>query len=289
MPVAVVRPSSTEDVATILRECGRAGQRVVIQGGLTGLAGGATPQAGELAISLERLTGIEEIDRAAQTMTVRAGTPLQVVQEAAADAGYLFPLDLGARGSCTIGGNIATNAGGNQVIRFGMMRNLVLGLEAVLADGTPPPAAAAACRRRARPRGRARGCASCRSGSLGCRPHSSRCCRRSCTSRARRDRAGRDSPRRVRLAAPLAAACRRAPSSSARRVDLLDPGEALERHRDLARLRRRAAREPREAALHDDALARAMAFGEDLATSAVDDGRTTASGAQAFSWLKSTW
>ena len=135
-PRAVLRPASTEDVAAILRECHRARQRVVIQGGLTGLAGGATPQADELAISLERLTGIEQIDRAAQTMTVRAGTPLQVVQQAAADAGYLFPLDLGARGSCTIGGNIATNAGGNQVIRFGMMRNLVLGLEAVLADGT---------------------------------------------------------------------------------------------------------------------------------------------------------
>jgi FAD/FMN-containing dehydrogenase len=136
MPSAVLRPASTEDVAVILRECHRAQQRVVIQGGLTGLAGGATPQAGEIAISLERLTGIEAIDRAAQTMTVRAGTPLQAVQQAASDAGYLFPLDLGARGSCTIGGNIATNAGGNQVIRFGMMRNLVLGIEAVLADGT---------------------------------------------------------------------------------------------------------------------------------------------------------
>jgi len=135
-PRAVLRPASTEDVSAILRECHRARQRVVIQGGLTGLAGGATPQDGEIAISLERLTGIEEIDRAAQTMTVRAGTPLQAVQQAAADAGYLFPLDLGARGSCTIGGNIATNAGGNQVIRFGMMRNLVLGLEAVLADGS---------------------------------------------------------------------------------------------------------------------------------------------------------
>jgi FAD/FMN-containing dehydrogenase len=135
-PRAVLRPASTEDVAAILHECHRARQRVVIQGGLTGLAGGATPQADELAISLERLTGIEQIDRAAQTMTVRAGTPLQEVQRAAADAGYLFPLDLGARGSCTIGGNIATNAGGNQVIRFGMMRNLVLGLEAVLADGS---------------------------------------------------------------------------------------------------------------------------------------------------------
>jgi FAD/FMN-containing dehydrogenase len=135
-PLAVLRPASTEDVAAILRECHRAKQRIVIQGGLTGLAGGATPQGGEIALSLERLTGVEEIDRAAQTMTVRAGTPLQTVQQAAADAGYLFPLDLGARGSCTIGGNIATNAGGNQVIRFGMMRNLVLGLEAVLADGT---------------------------------------------------------------------------------------------------------------------------------------------------------
>jgi FAD/FMN-containing dehydrogenase len=135
-PLAVLRPASTDDVAAILRECHRARQRVVVQGGLTGLAGGATPQAGEIAISLERLTGVEEIDRAAQTMTVRAGTPLQIVQQAAAEAGYLFPLDLGARGSCTIGGNIATNAGGNQVIRFGMIRNLVLGLEAVLADGT---------------------------------------------------------------------------------------------------------------------------------------------------------
>jgi len=135
-PLAVLRPTSTDEVAAILRECHRARQRVVIQGGLTGLAGGATPQADEIAISLERLTGIEQLDRAAQTMTVRAGTPLQAVQQAAADAGYLFPLDLGARGSCTIGGNIATNAGGNQVIRFGMMRNLVLGLETVLADGT---------------------------------------------------------------------------------------------------------------------------------------------------------
>jgi FAD/FMN-containing dehydrogenase len=136
MPIALVRPASTDDVAAILQVCARLRQRVVVQGGLTGLSGGATPQPGEIAISLERLTGVEEIDRAAQTMTVRAGTPLAVAQQAAADAGYLLPLDLGARGSCTIGGNIATNAGGNQVIRFGMMRNLVLGLEAVLADGT---------------------------------------------------------------------------------------------------------------------------------------------------------
>ena len=135
-PLCVVRPASTADVAAILQACSASGSSVCVQGGMSGLAGGATPQAGEVAISLERLSGIEEIDTASSTMTVLAGTPLQVVQLAAAEAGYLFPMDLGARGSCTIGGNIATNAGGNQVIRFGMMRNLVLGLEAVLADGT---------------------------------------------------------------------------------------------------------------------------------------------------------
>jgi FAD/FMN-containing dehydrogenase len=135
-PAAVVRPATTEQVATIVKACAAARQSVVVQGGMTGLAGGATPQAGEIAISLERMSGIEQLDRASMTATVLAGTPLQVVQQAAAEAGFLFPMDLGARGSCTIGGNIATNAGGNQVIRFGMMRNLVLGLEAVLADGT---------------------------------------------------------------------------------------------------------------------------------------------------------
>lgn len=135
-PLAVVRPATTDQVAAVLRTCNAARQRIAVQGGLTGLAGGATPQAGEISLSLERLTGIDELDRTSQTMTVRAGTPLERVQQAAAEAGLAFPLDLGARGSCTIGGNIATNAGGNQVLRFGMMRNLVLGLEAVLADGT---------------------------------------------------------------------------------------------------------------------------------------------------------
>ncbi|MFZ9585494.1 MAG: FAD-binding oxidoreductase [Pseudohongiellaceae bacterium] len=136
LPIAVARPASTEEVAAILRTCAAHAQPVVVQGGLSGLCGGANPQRGELALSLERLSGIEEIDHAAMTMTVKAGTPLQVIQEAAAAAGFVFPLDLGARGSCNIGGNIATNAGGNQVLRFGMTRNLVLGLEAVLADGT---------------------------------------------------------------------------------------------------------------------------------------------------------
>lgn len=136
IPVAVVRPSSTDEVAAIMRVCSAANQPVVVQGGLSGLCGGGNPRANEVAISLERLQGIEEIDQASMTMTVKAGTPLQVIQEAADKAGFIFPLDLGARGTCNIGGNIATNAGGNQVLRFGMTRNLVLGLEAVLADGT---------------------------------------------------------------------------------------------------------------------------------------------------------
>jgi FAD/FMN-containing dehydrogenase len=135
-PRAVLRPRSTAEVAAVLRRCHAAGQPLVVQGGLTGLAGGATPRPGELALSLERLTGVEAVDPDAATMQVRAGTPLNVVHEAAAAHALQFALDLGARGSCTIGGNIATNAGGNRVIRYGMTRELVLGLEIVLADGT---------------------------------------------------------------------------------------------------------------------------------------------------------
>src|SRR5690606_19826334 len=136
MPLAVLRPASTEEVSRIIALCSRHAQPVVVQGGLTGLSGGAVPRPGKIALSLERLSGIEEIDHGSMTMTVKAGTPLEVIQQAAAEAGFVFPLDLGARGTCNIGGNIATNAGGNQVLRFGMTRNLVLGLEAVLADGT---------------------------------------------------------------------------------------------------------------------------------------------------------
>lgn len=135
-PWAVVRPAGTEEVAAVLRLCTAHNQPVVVQGGLTGLCGGGIPAGGEIALSLERLAGVEEVDADAMTMTVKAGMPLEAVQAAAEEAGFLFPLDLGARGSCNIGGNIATNAGGNQVLRFGMTRNLVLGLEAVLADGT---------------------------------------------------------------------------------------------------------------------------------------------------------
>ena len=135
-PIAVIRPTTPEGVSAAMRLCH--GHRVpaVPQGGLTGLAGGARPIAGSVVISLERLTGIEEIDPDASTMTVRAGTPLETVQRAADEAGFFFALDLGSRGSCTVGGNLGTNAGGNRVLRYGMMRELVLGLEVVLPDGT---------------------------------------------------------------------------------------------------------------------------------------------------------
>ncbi len=132
---AIVRPASTDEVATVMRLCHAAGQPVVVRAGMTGLVGGTLVGPDEIALSLERMSGIEEIDTVAQTMTVLAGTPLQAIQEAAEARGLLFPLDLGARGSATIGGNIATNAGGNKVLRYGMTREMVLGLEAVLPNG----------------------------------------------------------------------------------------------------------------------------------------------------------
>ncbi|WP_018152821.1 FAD-binding oxidoreductase [Leeia oryzae] len=135
-PAALLRPTSVKMVADILRLCHQHGQAVVPQGGLTGLAAGAVPLGEEVVLSLEKLQGIEEIDPDASTITVLAGTPLEVVQQAAEAAGFTLGLDLGARGSCQIGGNIATNAGGNRAIRFGVMRDQVLGLEVVLADGT---------------------------------------------------------------------------------------------------------------------------------------------------------
>jgi len=134
-PLAVIRPRTTEEVARALVICSNHKQRVVTQGGLTGLVGGANLLGGEVALSLDRMNRIVEIDEVSATMTVEAGTPLQVVQDAASETGFYFPLDLGARGSCTIGGNLATNAGGNRVIKYGMMRDQVLGVEAVLASG----------------------------------------------------------------------------------------------------------------------------------------------------------
>lgn len=133
---AILRPRSTEELSQVLKICHEAGQPVVAQGGKTGMVDGCVAKPSELAISLERMNRVEELDPLSRTLTVEAGVPLQAVQEAAEEAGFSFPLDLGARGSATIGGNIATNAGGNRVIRHGMTRNLVLGLEAVLADGT---------------------------------------------------------------------------------------------------------------------------------------------------------
>jgi len=135
-PIALVLPRTTEDVSTALAICHRHRQPVVTQGGLTGLAGGAHPGEGEVAISLEKMVGVEEVDLNSNTLTALAGTPLQIVQQAAEAAGLMCGIDLGARGSCTIGGNVATNAGGNQVLRYGMTRKNVLGLEAVTADGT---------------------------------------------------------------------------------------------------------------------------------------------------------
>jgi FAD/FMN-containing dehydrogenase len=135
-PLAVLMPKSVEEVAAMLALCHRHGQPIAVQGGLTGLVAGGHPLAGEVALSLEKLTGIEEIDTESSTLTALAGTPLQVIQQAAEEAGLICAIDLGARGSATIGGNVSTNAGGNQVLRYGMTRRNVLGLEVVLADGT---------------------------------------------------------------------------------------------------------------------------------------------------------
>ena len=109
-------------------------------GGLTGLVQGAVAGPAEIGLSLERMNRIEAIDALGRTMLVEAGATLQQIHEAAEREGLMFPLDLGARGSALIGGNASTNAGGNRVIRYGMMRDMVLGLEAVLADGTVIPA-----------------------------------------------------------------------------------------------------------------------------------------------------
>lgn len=133
---AIIRPASTAEVSAVLKLCHAAGQSVVTHGGLTGLVGGARAGKEDIVVSLERMNRIDPVDVINRTLSVEAGVPLQKVHEAAEQADLLFPLDLGARGSCTIGGNISTNAGGNSVIRYGMMRDQLLGVEAVLADGT---------------------------------------------------------------------------------------------------------------------------------------------------------
>jgi FAD/FMN-containing dehydrogenase len=136
LPGIILKPRDTAQVSGILNLCSEAGQALVPIGGRTGLVNGLVPTANEMGLSMERMAAIEEIDTDNRTMTVQAGCILQLAAEAAEEHGLLLPLDLGARGSATVGGNVATNAGGNRVIRYGMMRDMVLGLEVVLADGT---------------------------------------------------------------------------------------------------------------------------------------------------------
>ncbi len=134
---AVVRPSTTQQVAAVVKACAAVGASIVTQGGNTGLVVGSVPdQSGrQIVLSLQRMNAVRQIDTANLTLTVEAGCILQNVQQAAVAAGYFFPLSLAAEGSCTIGGNLATNAGGTQVVRYGNARELCLGLEVVTAQG----------------------------------------------------------------------------------------------------------------------------------------------------------
>ena len=134
-PVCVVRPGTAEEVAAVVAHCARAGIAIVPQGGNTGLCGGATPIGGEVVVSLTRLNRIRAVDPDNYTITVEAGCTLATVQEAAVQVRRLFPLSLASEGTATIGGNLATNAGGVQVLRYGNARELCLGLEVVLPDG----------------------------------------------------------------------------------------------------------------------------------------------------------
>src|SRR5690606_3659660 len=136
----LVRPASTEELAAVLRECHAHRQPVVTQGGMTGLVHATDTTPADLVVSTERMRAIEEIDPVQRVAVVQAGVSLQALQEAVDARGLAFPLDLGARGSATLGGNASTNAGGNRVVRYGMTRDMILGVEAVLADGTVIPA-----------------------------------------------------------------------------------------------------------------------------------------------------
>lgn len=135
--IAAVHPGNTEEVAAVVRLCGQFDAPIVVQGGNTGLMGAATPDASGTAVLLllDRLNTVREIDTDNDTLTVEAGCILQNVQDVARDAGRLFPLSLGAEGSCTLGGNLGTNAGGTAVLRYGNTRELTLGLEVVTAQG----------------------------------------------------------------------------------------------------------------------------------------------------------
>jgi FAD/FMN-containing dehydrogenase len=134
-PRVIVKPRTTEEVSAVVKHCAQNHLPLVPSGGRTGLAGGAVAASGEIVISLDRMNTILKVDKVGLTIEVEAGVTTQLVQEAAADAGLFFPLDLAAKGTSQIGGNIATNAGGVKFIRFGGMREQVLGLEVVLANG----------------------------------------------------------------------------------------------------------------------------------------------------------
>tara|TARA_B100000482_G_scaffold192385_1_gene180346 strand:+ start:2003 stop:3391 length:1389 start_codon:yes stop_codon:yes gene_type:complete len=131
----IVRPQSTNEVSKILSICNEQEQPIVVHGGVTGLVYGTRTSEDQIILSLERMNKIEEVDLIGRTMTCQSGVTLQDIQERAEELDMIFPLDLGARGSCSIGGNVSTNAGGNRVIRFGMTRDSVLGIEAVTPDG----------------------------------------------------------------------------------------------------------------------------------------------------------
>ena len=133
--ICVVRPASVEQLARVVRCCHDANVAMVPQGGNTGLCGGATPTGSEIVVSLARMHRVRAVDIDNNTITVEAGCTLQAVQEAAADAGRLFPLSIASEGTATVGGCLSTNAGGVQVLRYGNARELVLGIEAVLPDG----------------------------------------------------------------------------------------------------------------------------------------------------------
>ena len=136
--LAVLRPGSTEEVSAIVKLCAAHRVAIVPQGGNTGMCGGATPNPDgrQIVLSLKRMDAVRDIDTANQTVTVEAGCILQNLQEVADQVDRYFPLSLGAEGSCTIGGNLSTNAGGTSVLRYGNARELCLGLEVVMADGS---------------------------------------------------------------------------------------------------------------------------------------------------------
>ena len=135
-PSIILLPKSTQEVIKIMQICNDFCWPVSVQGGMTGLVQGSVPFDNEVILSLERMNSISNFDRVSQSATVETGVTLEKFQKFLEKEGFFFPLDLGSKGSCFLGGNLATNAGGTRVIKYGMMRDLTLGIEVVLADGT---------------------------------------------------------------------------------------------------------------------------------------------------------